>query len=56
MYVHVHYMCMMPFVFVLIKQQFVIFLSCRAVKTVIIDCAPIGFMDAVGVKSLQQVS
>ena len=30
---------------------------CRAapVKTVIIDCAPIGFMDAVGVKTLQQV-
>ncbi len=26
------------------------------VKTVIIDCAPIGFMDAVGVKSLQQVN
>ena len=30
---------------------------CRAapVKTVIIDCAPIGFMDVVGVKTLQQV-
>ena len=35
-----------------------VFLPCRAVpvKTVIIDCAPIGFMDVVGVRTLQQVN
>ncbi len=29
--------------------------SIEPIHTVIIDCAPIGFMDAVGVKTMQQV-
>jgi len=29
--------------------------SIEPIHTVIIDCSPIGFMDAVGVKTLQQV-
>ena len=37
--------------------KIIVFLSnsIEPIHTVIIDCAPIGFMDAVGVKTMQQV-